>query len=328
MRLDSFRASSRGTRAAAAAVLPVTLSLALAPPAPVDPVSTSSPVTELAGNAAVLIGGTGVPVLPDELVRAIQREYLEPVLGWERGYQTINLETPQGITADTYQRGMEILREELLRLSADEQVDHIEVMGTSQGAGILGMLVTDGQFLDWADPDQFHFTALAPPSVPGHGLFEAMGLQDLFEGMSQPFPVDSAFHVDVYCGMYDPICMFPDDQTNMLALMNAMAALSTVHGGYVNITTEDLESAVPWLIDGAGGNVDYWIIPTEVLPLLSGSSWLLGPELTASLDDYLRPLIDAAYDFDVPVAEAAEAAVQPDLWADLWEGVMALFGAA
>ncbi|MBS9533477.1 PE-PPE domain-containing protein [Mycobacterium sp. M1] len=265
-----------------------------------EAVSARTDATTLTG-VTLIMGGTGQPTMPFDLVERIISEYTDH-LHPGRYTDPVALTTPEEFSGESYRVGERILADAL----ATHRDEDVLVFGVSQSAGIQGMLLNDGIAGIDADPDRLAFVALAPPTWPEHGLFEganhaAMTL--LFgSDVTASFPVDADIPVDVYCGEYDPICDTPTNLGNALATWNAMAALGTVHAGYVDLTSGDIDAAVP--VD-MGGSVQFWMIPTEHLPMLAG---VWGTPLEDVLDPILRPMIDAAYDTPTHGLEAASAA--------------------
>jgi hypothetical protein len=79
-----------------------------------------------------------------------------------------------------------------------------------------------------------------------------------------PTPTD-LFPTDIYTGEYDAVSDFPEDASNLLSVLNAIAGVSEVHLNYGDLTLEQVQSAV---LLGHSGLTNFYMIPTTVLPIL------------------------------------------------------------
>ncbi|MGH3561940.1 MAG: PE-PPE domain-containing protein, partial [Mycobacterium sp.] len=166
-------------------------------------------------------------------------------------------------------------------------------------------------------PDSLRFLALGPPNMPEYGLFGAFlpGLMTaLFTpAATEPFPADSPYPVDVYCGEYDPICDSPDTWNNLLVDWNAAAALSVVHGGYLHLTTDQVESAVPIPMADTG-NVSFYMMQDDNSNVLPMFAHMDNTQLAEELSEQLRPYIDAAYTTPLHLDAGVSLADMPNLF--------------
>lgn len=276
-----------------------TATLLLAPAAVTGAASSSAAAfrdVDLVGTS-VLIGGTGMPTIPDNLVDRLETEFLVPKYG--DGYENlVNLATPQEFSGQSYEQGAQILLNELSTQNGDQDV---LVFGVSQGAGILGMAISS--MMDspdnGIDPEHLQFVALAPPTNPGYdggyGLFEQPDLhwlmQTVFGGpATEVFPVDTPYATDIYYGAYDPISDLPTNLWNPIALANSIAGMATVHGGYENMTQSNVDAAV---LVAQMGSTNVFMIPTDTLPLLQLIDGI--EPLYDLLEPVTRVLVNEAY---------------------------------
>ena len=114
------------------------------------------------------------------------------------------------------------------------------------------------------------------PSNPDGGLYER-----LVPSLSEDFP----YHTDVYTQEYDGFADFPKYPADFLADANAFAGMLYDHLTYADLTQADIADAIP--LATTGGDTDYFIIPTDYLPLLEPLR-LLG-EPGNQLADLLQP---------------------------------------
>ncbi|HET9877319.1 MAG TPA: PE-PPE domain-containing protein, partial [Mycobacterium sp.] len=173
-------------------------------------------------------------------------------------------------SSHTYTDGMNDLLTALQTYHSD---DDLTVFGVSQSAGIIGMalqaMINDPSL---QVPANMHFVALAPPTMPIHdngaGLFLAEkndGLYNwLYPDAQNPFPTDSPYPTDVYCGMYDPICDSPAKLPwNYYTSQNLNNASHLIHGGYTKLSTADLEyemNHATHLTDISSGSTNFYLM--------------------------------------------------------------------
>lgn len=126
-----------------------------------------------------------------------------------------------------------------------------------------------------------------------------------------PIPADSPYQGTEVIRQYDGWADWPTDQRNLLAVLNAVIGMNTVHPFYFNVDLND-----PKNLRYVEGNVTYVFVPNPVLPLVQAAAGPLAPLLNPVLDPILRPMVEAGYQRPVGAnpgsarAVAAEAAAQ------------------
>jgi PE-PPE domain len=82
--------------------------------------------------------------------------------------------------------------------------------------------------------------------------------------------------------------------SNLLAVANAIAGMQYVHLGYGDLTMEQVQSAV---LLGQSGQTDFYMIPTQVLPILQSlyDSSESGKEVADLLQPDLQVIINMGY---------------------------------
>jgi hypothetical protein len=121
-----------------------------------------------------------------------------------------------------------------------------------------------------------------------------------------PIPADSPYQGTEVIRQYDGWADWPTDQSNLLAVLNAVIGMSTVHASYFNVDIDD-----PANRRYVEGNVTYVFVPNPMLPLIQATG-LLAPLLNPVLDPILRPLVEAGYQrpVDLTPGPAAPVAAQ------------------
>ena len=152
------------------------------------------------------------------------------------------------------------------------------------------------------------FLLLANPNRPNGGILERFVgtyipvLGVTFNGATptfspQPAPLTT---VDI-ARQYDGWADFPTNPLNLLADVNALVGTVVLHGNYFGATAPQLQ--------GQYRDTTYYLIPTEVVPLLVPLTWipLVGRPLAVGLDPALRVLIEMGYDRTVNPGEPTPA---------------------
>jgi diacyltrehalose acyltransferase len=123
---------------------------------------------------------------------------------------------------------------------------------------------------------------------------------------SQPAtPADSPYPTDIYTIEYSGIGDSPQYPGNLLADLNALAGYVDLHPflfpGYpTTFNTSELAGAVQEPTSpGYDGATEYFLIPTQDLPLLDGLRGIpvVGPAMADLIQPDLRVLVDLGYDW-------------------------------
>jgi diacyltrehalose acyltransferase len=116
-------------------------------------------------------------------------------------------------------------------------------------------------------------------------------------------PVDTPYTTDIYSIEYSGASDFPQYANNIYADLNAADGYIDLHpylltGWPAYFTPAELAGAVPELTSGSG-NTDYFLIPTQDLPLLNGLRDAPGaPSVSADLlQPDMRVLVDLGYNW-------------------------------
>jgi len=179
-------------------------------------------------------------------------------------------------------------------LPADEQ---IVLFGHSQGGQVV---YTD--LRRWAadpdnapDPARLSWVSIGNPENK-YGGTRAKPAED-----PNPWlPDDTVYQGTEVIRQYDGWADWPDDPTNLLAVINATIGKLTIHSFYRQVDLDDPANVryTPDLPDGSPGNVTYVWVPTATVPL---AAWA-GP-LAPTLDNLLRPMIEKGYNRPVEIPD-------------------------
>ena len=314
-----------------AAEAEVTTPLAVAPTAlptfpyggpPGDPYACMEDVV----GCSIVFGGSGIPIPHQNYIDAVNERFIQPL---HPGYTPQALFTPEGLQPFT---GVKTLPLDvsmaqgltMLELAAQKQFDlghALNLYGYSQSASIDTLLMRQYLALpedQRPDPDQLTFTFLGNPNTPNGGLMQVFNLPEF--GGSVPIASlgltlngatpDGPWTTNNYTLEYDGFADFPRYTLNLLSNLNAVAGILYTHIQYPMLPmTPDGQVANAILLPGsvdyvgelpdgvtASTATNYWMIPTENLPLLEpfrGSPF--GNAIADLVQPSLRVLVNLGY---------------------------------
>ncbi|MGB3335055.1 MAG: PE-PPE domain-containing protein [Mycobacterium sp.] len=289
-------------------------------------------VTLLAGQAWIMSGTGQADPAVGIYVDLVRDFYLQPVTPWFTGQTTYSgyalnglvtpeqfcpivcqpLPVPQLNFGDSLAEGVANL-EGAIRPQL-EAGDEVTVFGYSQSSVIATLamhnLLANAPGGDY-DPDNLHFVLIGAPNSPIGGMLSRLHFADGFDGNMQHIPflnipvgIDSTptvpFATDVYSTEYDGWAVFPQDPTNLLAVINAIMGIGAVHNAYF---TDNLANAIDL---GSIGNTNYFMLP-EQLPIL-GPLYGLG-DIGKFAADALAPLLKTFIDWSYGNPGAPDAGI-------------------
>ncbi|MEB3033234.1 PE-PPE domain-containing protein [[Mycobacterium] nativiensis] len=155
--------------------------------------------------------------------------------------------------------------------------DNVTVFGYSQSATIASIemnnLIANAGTAGNPTLDQLgnlHVVLIGDPNNPIGGILDRFQFPDDQHVPFVNIPVSLAptptdhISTDIYTGEYDGWANFPQDPTNILAVINALIGIATVHGYYPDYSADQLASAINI---GTIGDANFYMIP-ENLPIL------------------------------------------------------------
>ncbi|OBY33717.1 PE-PPE domain-containing protein [Mycolicibacter kumamotonensis] len=273
-----------------------------------------------------IMGGSGLPVPPPQYLTALTDRFLDPATPKFAGQPlfpvdvTNPLFTPEGLypltgvkslPLDTsLDQGVSILHQKIMDETAAG--NNLVVLGYSQSAVINALEIKQLLSLpedQRPDADQLSFVMLGSPSTPDGGLLSRFDLTSINPNLpeltlpslgvtfSGGTPADTPWETAFYIQEYDGFADFPKYPLNLLADINAFMGIMFVHGTYPTLTDAQLASAIELPVsDGYTGNTQYFMIPTEDLPMLAplrGSGF--GNAIADLLQPSLRVLVNLGY---------------------------------
>ena len=248
-----------------------------------------------AAEDALFLGGTGGGVLrADQVAR----------YWWPNGADTHTaIDYPaSGEFGSSIAAGLSALREAM--------AEHrpVTVAGVSQGALVIrayqAYLATSKD--DHPDPADVTFVLYGDPANARTGLVRVVPVLKGLLGLPDEAvnPVDTPYHTITVTREYDFFADFPNAQPwNVLAVANAVAGWVFVHTDYEGDLLATPGTKYFSETNAAGGTNDYYLVPTKHLPLTQPLRWFMPSPVVDTIDKFLRPAIDMAYDRDPRYAE-------------------------
>lgn len=254
-------------------------------------------------DTALIMGSAFQPTPAESYIDDVMADFLNPENPFA-GQPTFPGYTPVGVTTPETDYGPGLVQgvadiDKAINQYLAEAGDNVTVFGYSMSAAVATQELADLLALapgERPDPDSLQFVLLETLANPNGGFFTRFG-SDM-----PVVPSDSAYHTDIYNIEYSGATDFPKYALNLLAVANAMAGYINLHpallpGWPTTFDTESIQNAVLLPTD-EDGNVDYYLIPTQNLPLLDGirAFPIFGPAMADLVQPALRVLIDLGYD--------------------------------
>jgi PE-PPE domain len=253
--------------------------------------------TAAAADTALIIGATGVPTPPQNYVDAADNLYLVP-----NGYGSY---TPQVVTTPeqayplTGANGLTAVTSVAQGATSvdgaiNEQIaagNRVVVFGYSQGAAVVTQSMAQLTASSTPpSPSQLSFVLIGDPQNPNGGLgtrFNGPGtsLPLLGEAFNNAPTASNTYPTAVYTQEYDGFANFPQYPLNVVSDLNAIVGIFTQHFGYLDLTPQQISSAIPR--PTTGGTTQYYMIPNPNLPLLDPVRLI--PLIGNPLADLLQP---------------------------------------
>jgi len=242
-----------------------------------------------------IMSGTGVPdPTVGSYISQILANYLQPSAPLFDGQPTFPGYTFQGLTTpeqfcpfvcipgqpplnfgDSLNDGVAALHQSILpQLLGD---DNVTVFGYSQSAVIstieMNDLIANAGAAGYPTLDQLgnlHFVLIGDPNNVVSGILDRFQFPDDQHVPFVNIPVSLAptptetISTDIYTGEYDGWANFPRDPTNLLAVINALIGIQTVHPYYPLYSADQMASAINI---GSIGDANFYMIPQN-LPIL------------------------------------------------------------
>lgn len=263
------------------------------------------------GDDTALIMGDALLATPDQpYVTAVMDHFISPAAPFFQGQPVFPGYTPViQFTPETgYQQGLTdgvaALNQGITQQLADE--NNVVVYGYSESASIatqeminLDALAADQQ----PNPANLQFVLVEDLNNPDGGFFERF---PSIPSLNLPAtPADTPYPTDIYTIEYSGASHFPQYPLNIVADLNAAAGYVDLHPfllsnypttfNFSELAGAVLEPTSP----GYDGLTDYFLIPTQNLPMLDVLRAIpgVGPAMADLIQPDLRVMVDEGYDW-------------------------------
>lgn len=301
-----------------------------------DTASALNPAVAAADDTALLMGYAASPNPLPQYVTDVMRLFISPDPPLFEGQPTFDGYTPEIQPVELGANYQLVLTEGVKQLDDGIRArlldpdDRVVVFGYSESSSIATQEMINLGELDPADrpgADQLSFVLFENLNNPNGGYLERL---PFLAGLPFPAtPADTPYDTAVYSIEYSGSSDFPQYPLNFLATANATAGFLNLHTAFLpgwptTFDPSSIEDAVLQPTSDAAQNIDYYLIPTQNLPILDGLRALpvVGKPLAEMMQPAMRVLIDLGYDRtgDADVSTPAEwLAMSPDV---NWDTVM------
>jgi hypothetical protein len=275
-------------------------------PAPLNAPLSPNAVTPSNAELTLFLGGTGNPTPNLTYVTNANNLYvrstnaLQALFTPEEGYPLT------GVKSMTFDRsineGVNILNSAIMDQLQNPSAT-LTVFGYSQSSIISSLEMEKLAAMGSAAPSatQLNFVLVGNEMNPNGGLlarFPGLSISSLGLTFYGGTPADTIYPTSIYTLEYDGFADFPQYPLNILADLNAVTGIVSVHTTYLQLTPAQVDNAIPLQPSpGYTGATHYYIIPTENLPLLNGLRGLpvVGQPLADLIQPDLKVLVNLGY---------------------------------
>jgi hypothetical protein len=273
-----------------------------------DMTAVMNPAPSMADDTALIMGYTETPTPLQSYVDQVMSLFIDPSTPLfdgqptYDGYSPLVVPTEEGVN---YQQVMTLGSAQLdaaISKALALPTDNVVVWGYSESTSIATQeLINLANAGNPYNPDQLQFVLLEDLNNPNGGFLERF--PQLAGAEFPATPSDTPYDVTIYTVQYSGSSDFPEYPSNILADENAMAGFVSLHplllpGWPTGFDFSSIGNAVlePTSADYAG-NTDYYLIPTQNLPMLDLTRELGGNAFADLIQPDMRVIIDLGYDW-------------------------------
>jgi hypothetical protein len=264
--------------------------------------------------------GTTFPMPSDGFIASAVADFIAPTVSSSDGFDAVGLRTPEEIFDITgaAERGADIMLAAIDDYAQEHPGEPIVVFGYSQStvSTALAKAVLAARKAAGEAIPEVTFVGIGVGNRPNGAIAER------FNGVTIPFfhftfngaaPTDGGVPSVDIVRQYDGLSDFPEFPLNLIADLNALIGIVSVHALYGELVSLDPSSPKYVATQPVThGDTTYYTIPNDHLPLLDPLRLIGVPEaLLDIVEPTLKVIVEAGYDRSVPVWEPTPAQLIP-----------------
>jgi hypothetical protein len=268
--------------------------------------STLNAPSAFADDTALILGHALLPTPDESYMTQVMDTYIDPSPAYFSGqpvfagYNAIGVTTPETDYQSGLTQGVADLDQAITQQLGED--NNVVVFGYSMSTSVVTQEMINLDAAGGPDKSGLTFILAEDLNNPDGGIFTRFpGLG----GVTLPAtPADTPYTTDIYTIEYSGASDFPQNPSNLLADLNAADGYTYLHAyllpGYPStFTASELAGAVLEPTSSADVATNYYIIPTQDLPLLDGLRGAPGaPSAYADLiQPGMRVLVDLGYNW-------------------------------
>jgi diacyltrehalose acyltransferase len=290
--------------------------------------SMPNPAVARADDTALIMGYAGTSDPDQSYVNEVMSVFLNPAGAAFPGqplfpdYSPLVVSTPEGDYQQALTTGVGDLDQAITQQLGEH--NNVVVFGYSESSAIATQEMVNLDALpanEQPNPADLQFVLVEDLNNPNGGFLERFPF--LATESFPATPADSPYQTDIYNIEYSGSSDVPQYPLNILADLNATAGYVDLHPfllpGYpTTFNTSELAGAVlEPTSPGYSGATEYFMIPTQDLPLLDGLRDVpgVGPAMADLIQPDLRVIVDLGYNWTgyADVDTPADTALSPSV---------------
>ncbi len=272
--------------------------------------------TPISAELTLFVGPTGVPIPSPKYVTNANNLYIRSTNALQALFTPEELYPITGVKSMTLNssvnEGLTILNNAITQ-QLQNPSNTLSVFGYSQSAIIASLEMQKLAALGPLAPSasQLNFVLVGNEMNPNGGLlarFPNLSIASLGLTFYGGTPADTIYPTNIYTLEYDGFADFPQYPLNFVSDLNAVTGILFVHTTYVNpflgmpaVTPTQVDNAIQLSTSPGyytnGGVTNYYIIPTQNLPLLDPLRYIpvIGNPIADLLQPDLRVIVNLGY---------------------------------
>ena len=267
--------------------------------------ASAAAIPPFAANlTSLFLGPTGVPIPSEGYVLRANELYVRSLNTLQALYTPENLYPITGVKSMTLNQsvveGLTIMDNAITSQLAIPG-NTLTIFGYSQSAIIASLEMQKLAAMGSPYQGRLNFVLVGNEMNPNGGMlarFPGLTLPALGLSFYGATPSDTLYPTAIYTQEYDGFADFPRYPLNFISALNAVMGIATVHVKYLDLSVPQVNNAIKLTTSpGYAGVTDYYMIPTEQLPLLAPLrlTSVIGNPLAALIEPDLRVIVNLGY---------------------------------